>query len=201
MLFVFLLFFCCYQISFAQKAIVKINPFNPIFGRYTVGAEVAITEHSSLSLFVSRSQVNYNSLKFQLANGTKIGGELNLSSWGFMPEYRYYFSKQALNGFFVGAFANYARMKADVSISGGTESTTGGVNTEFNNFGLGILTGYNFIIKEHFSIDAFVGLGGFFYDISNVTIRYKNDDVVTQNIPIPITAPLPRIGVNLGYAF
>lgn len=190
-----------FEMSFAQQVIVKTNPFNPILGRYTLGAEVAITEHASLSLLVSRSHLNFDKLKYKTSNGSEIGGELDLTSWGFMPEYRYYFSERALNGFYVGTYANYARMNADIFIDGGSASTTGNANVNFNNYGLGMMTGYNFIIKEHFSIDIFGGLGGFWYNVNEITINYQNEDVVKQKIPIPIAGLFPRIGVNLGYAF
>ncbi len=106
-----------FEMAFAQQAIIKTNPFNPILGRYTVGLEVAITEHSSVSLLVSRSNINFDKFKYETSNGSEAGGELALTSWGFMPEYRYYFSQQVLNGFYVGAYTNYARMNLDISVS------------------------------------------------------------------------------------
>ena len=190
-----------FEMSVAQQAIIKVNPLNPILGRYTLGAEVAVSEHSSLSLLISRSRLNFDGFKYTTGNGSEVSGELELTSWGFMPEYRYYFGQQNLKGFYAGAFANYARMSAIVNINGGSENTTGSASTKFNNYGLGLMTGYNFLIKEHFSIDVFAGLGGFYYDINNIKVVYQNEDVVNQDIPIPIAAPLPRIGVNLGYAF
>ncbi|WP_375561304.1 DUF3575 domain-containing protein [Bernardetia sp. OM2101] len=198
----FLALFCLsfFQISFAQQAIIKINPFNPILGRYTLGVEVAVTEHSSLSLLVSRLNIDLEK-NFNTKNDGSVGGIINLTNWGFMPEYRYYFSQQALSGFYGGAYANYARMNADIFINGGSASTTGTANVNFNNYGLGVMTGYNFLIKNHFSIDVFGGLGGFWYNVDKVTINYQNEDVVEQEIPIPIAGVFPRIGLNLGYAF
>ncbi len=199
--FLLILLFSFYEISFAQKAIIKINPLNPILGRFTLGAEVAVTENSSLSLFVSRSNINYNRFNYRTANGSEIGGKLELNSWGFMPEYRYYFGQQVLRGFYGGAYANYARMNTTISVNGGSASTTGKANASFNNYGLGLMAGYNFLIKDHFSIDVFGGLGGFWYNVDEITINYQNEDVVRQKIPIPIAGLFPRIGVNLGYAF
>ncbi|WP_338792345.1 DUF3575 domain-containing protein [Bernardetia sp. MNP-M8] len=199
--FLTLLCFSFFEMSFAQQAIIKTNPFNPILGRYTLGLEVAITEHSSLSLLVSRSNLSFNKFKYETSNGSEVGGDLELTSWGFMPEYRYYFSEQALKGFYVGSYANYARMNLDISVNGGTAETSGSANGKFNNYGLGIMTGYNFLIQDHFSIDVFGGLGGFWYNLSKINIRYQNDDVVEEKIPVPIAGLFPRIGVNLGYAF
>lgn len=204
-LFSTLLFFSIsfFEIAFAQQAIIKINPLNPltpIFTRYTLGAEVAITEHSSLSLFITRLDANLEK-DFKNKNQEKIGGTIHLTNWAFMPEYRYYFSQQALNGFYGGVYANYARMNADIFINGGSASTTGTADVSFNNYGLGIMTGYNFLIQEHFSIDIFGGLGGFWYNVNEITINYQNEDVVEQKIPIPIAGLFPRLGINLGYAF
>lgn len=198
----FLALFCIsfFEMTFAQQAIIKTNPLNPILGRYTLGVEVAVTEHSSLSLFVSRLNINYNK-DFETKNDGKVGGIINLTNWAFMPEYRYYFSQQVLKGFYAGAFGNYARINADISINGGSASTTGTAITKFNSYGLGLMTGYNFLVKDHFSIDIFGGLGGFWYNINKITINYQNEDIVEQTIPIPIAGPYPRIGVNLGYAF
>ncbi len=198
----FITLFCLsfFQLSFAQQAIIKTNPFNPIVGRYTLGLEVAITEHSSLSLFVSRLNFDYKK-DFNTKNDGKVGGVITLTNWAFMPEYRYYFSQQVLNGFYAGAYANYASMKADIFINGGSASTTGTAKVNFNNYGLGLMTGYSFLIKEHFSIDVFGGLGGFWYNVDEITINYQNEDVVTQKIPLPIAGIFPRIGLNLGYAF
>ena len=189
------------QTGFAQQAIIKVNPLNPILGRYTLGAEFAVSQHSSLSLLISRSRLGFDDLKYKTGDGKEVSGELELTSWGFMPEYRYYFGEQSLKGFYAGAFGNYARMSANISVNGGSESTTGSANTSFNNYGLGIMTGYNFLIKEHFSIDVFAGLGGFYYNINNIKVVYQNEDVVNQDIPIPIAGPFPRLGINLGYAF
>ena len=192
-----------FEMAFAQQAILKVNPLNPltpIFTRYTIGAEIAITKHSSLSLFVTRLNANLKE-DFKNKNQEKIEGAIHLTNWAFMPEYRYYFSQQALNGFYGGAYANYARMNADIFINGGSASTTGTANVNFNNYGLGVMTGYNFLIKEHFSIDIFGGLGGFWYNVNEITINYQNDDVVEQKIPITIAGLFPRFGVNLGYAF
>lgn len=198
----FITLFCLsfFQMSFAQQAILKVNPLNPILGRYTLGVEVAITEHSSLSLFVSRLDLDYKK-DFKTKNGEKVGGVITLTNWAFMPEYRYYFSEQVLNGFYAGAYANYARMNADIFINGGSPSKTGTAKTDFNNYGLGVMTGYNFLIKDHFSIDIFGGLGGFWYNVDEITINYQNEDVVQQKIPLPIAGIFPRIGLNLGYAF
>ena len=199
----FLLLFCLSfsEMSFAQQAIIKTNPLNPLLGRYTLGAEVAITTHSSLSLLVSCSKITFDEFKYKTGNNSKIAGELELKSWGFMPEYRYYFSERALNGFFVGAYANYARMDLDISVNGGTNETSGSANAKFNNYGLGLMTGHNFFIKEQFSIDVFGGFGLFWYNLSKVNIKYQNDDVVEEKIPIPIVGLFPRIGVNVGYIF
>ncbi|WP_338767040.1 DUF3575 domain-containing protein [Bernardetia sp. ABR2-2B] len=201
--FLTLLCFSFFEFSFAQQAIIKVNPLNPltpILTRYTVGAEIAITQHSSLSLFITRLNANLKE-DFKNKNQEEIEGAIHLTNWAFMPEYRYYFSQQALNGFYGGAYANYARMNADISINGGSASTTGKADVSFNNYGLGLMTGYNFLIKEHFSIDIFTGLGGFWYNVNEITINYQNEDVVQQKIPIPIAGLFPRIGLNLGYAF
>ena len=198
--FLALLFVLLSQIGFAQQAIIKTNPFNPILGRYTLGLEVAVSEQSSLSLLVSRLNFDYKK-NFNTKNEGKIGGLLTLTNWAFMPEYRYYFSQQVLKGFYGGAYANYARMKADIFINGGSASKTGRANINFNNYGLGVMIGYNFLLKDHFSIDVFGGLGGFWYNANEITIIYQNEDVVTQKIPIPIAGLFPRLGVNLGYAF
>jgi hypothetical protein len=191
--------FC--EMTFAQQAIVKTNPLNPILGRYTLGIEVAITKHASLSLLVSRSNLNFDRFKYETSNGSEVGGKLELTSWGFMPEYRYYFSEQVLKGFYVGSYANYARMDLTISVNGGTAETTGSANGKFNNYGLGLMTGYNFLINNHFSIDTFIGLGGFWYNLNKVNIEYQNNVVVEEKIPIPIAGIFPRIGINLGYAF
>ncbi|AFM06014.1 Protein of unknown function (DUF3575) [Bernardetia litoralis DSM 6794] len=200
-LFFTLLCLTFFQMSLAQQVIIKTNPLNPILGRYTLGLEVAITEHSSLSLLVSRSNLSFDKFDYETSNGSEVGGELELTSWGFMPEYRYYISEQALKGFYIGSYANYARMELDISVNGGTDETSGYANAKFNNYGLGIMTGYNFLINDQFSIDVFGGLGGFWYNLSKVNIKYQNDDVVEEKIPIPIAGLFPRIGVNLGYAF
>lgn len=199
--FLTLLLLTLVEMSFAQQVIIKTNPLNPILGRYTLGAEVAITEHASLSLLISRTRLNFDRFKFETGDGSKVGGELKLTSWGFMPEFRYYFSEKALSGFYAGAYSNYARMNLDVFIDGGTAETRGNANAKFNNYGLGLMTGYNFLIQDRFSIDIFGGLGGFWYNLSKINIQYQNDDVVEEKIPIPIAGLFPRIGVNLGYAF
>lgn len=190
-----------FEMCLAQQVIIKTNPFNPILGRYTLGAEVAITQQASLSLLVSRSSINFNALEQLMAKRLNIEGDLGITSWGFMPEYRYYFGQQSLKGFYIGSYGNYARMKLDIVINKENAQQNGNGSAKLNNYGLGVMTGYNFLTQNHFSIDTFFGLGAFGYNLKDININYQNENVVEEKIPTSIAGLFPRIGINLGYAF
>lgn len=114
-------------------------------------------------------------LAFSLPVGTfsSDGVEGKLSGYGVQPEFRYYFGKNAMRGFFVGLYANFRQYKLDIDAGNGqielevpysTGTRTVSFTTqqkgevEINHVGLGLVMGQQWIIKSRVSVGIHWGV-------------------------------------------
>lgn len=121
----------------AQRNVIKANIFSPILRTGSFFYEQAVNENSSLQLGF-------------FYTGIKID-ETRFSGFGITPEYRLYLSesKDVLNGFYVGPFLRYQNFKLEDELSNDEAKLT--------TFGGGVLVGHQWIFKERFSLDTFIG--------------------------------------------
>ena len=153
----------------AQSNVVKINIFSPIVRTFNVSYEHVVKKDASFQLGFfytgySASGVSYTGL-------------------GITPEYRFYLSDtEAPAGVYVAPFLRYQNftLKDDVN-NKGTLSTFGG----------GVVLGKQWIFKNKFSLDGFVGPA-----YSSGTVKASSGSST-----IPTSGGLNGFGLRLGLTF
>ncbi|UYZ62968.1 DUF3575 domain-containing protein [Hymenobacter weizhouensis] len=131
----------------AQSNVVKLNIFSPIVKTGSFFYERKVTDGSSFQLGAFVTSYSPSDTKF--------------SGFGITPEYRFYLSGEALNGFYVGPYLRYQNftLKTTYESFNGTSSSTVEDKATLNTFGGGIVLGRQWLFKERFALDPFLGLG------------------------------------------
>jgi hypothetical protein len=134
----------------AQNNDIKVNIFSPLVRTCSFFYERGLNDNSSLQL-----GIYFTSWK---NDGTGWSG------FGITPEYRYYPSGNALNGFYLAPFIRYQSITISDEYEGYNFDSNGNFTTTIqknsatlNTFGGGFLVGHQWILGEHISIDSFVG--------------------------------------------
>ena len=98
-----------------------------------------------------------------------ILGMSHAKAWGFVPEFRYWFSGSTFSKFYVEAGATIARFKVCPSA------------TIYNGsaYGAGINVGYNYWLTKRISVDFHGGVGLYYHSHA----RYLNTDQDLPEIP------------------
>jgi hypothetical protein len=160
--------------AYAQSNVVKINIFSPIVKTLNMSYEHAFNSSSSFQIGVYYTGASVDETKF--------------SGFGITPEYRFYLSEsnEAPNGFYVAPFARYQRfdLTDDSTDSKGSLSAIGG----------GIIAGRQWIFKEKFSLDLFLG-PAFYSGSTEVT---SGTDTFDTGAFDGFTV---RFGLTFGFAF
>ena len=152
----------------------KANIFSPIVKTGSFFYERALNEKSSAQLGVGFTAFN--------KNDTKISGIF------FTPEYRFYLSGEAMDGFYVGPFVRYQNLKVE-NKSTGSEGT-------LSTFGGGAVVGRQWLFGNIVTLDLFAGPS---YNVGDV--KYKNTGAPEDEIPGSFSGFGVRLGVTLGIAF
>ena len=157
------LFLCAVLALFAltnvnsQDYAIKANPLGLAFGIANVGFEFSTNESQTLTV---------SGLYYNISDVTGLGAG---------AEYRFYFSKQdAFRGWHAGPSVGYFSLEDDFNNSAGF-------------FSIGGEVGYQWIIRDHFLIDLFGGLG---------FVTGSSDDLA-----VSINSVATTIGFSLGYAW
>jgi hypothetical protein len=154
--------------------VVKINIFSPIVKTFNVSYEHALNSSSSFQLGFFYTGYSASDTKF--------------SGFGITPEYRFYLSEssEAPDGFYAAPFIRYQRFELtdEISDSKGTLSAVGG----------GVIVGRQWIFKEKFSLDLFLG-----------PAYYSGSTEVTEGSDTFDTGAFDgftvRVGITFGIAF
>ncbi len=151
--------------SFAQKNIVKVG-FVASGGTNT-GLQYERSVSDNFSII---GQVGYATVS-DLMNESSTG-------IGYYVEGRYYFSKNKdiLEGWHAGIYTTYMN----------TESSNDFVSYDQNNFSIGLVGGYQWVLTSHLTFDALIG-GGY--------LRFDGSEVSEDS------GFYPLIGLNIGYNF
>lgn len=169
----------------AQQVALKTNLLYWAAATPNIGAEVALSKHSTLSV-----SANYNPWT--------IGSDNKIQHWFVQPEYRYWLCEK------------YTRSYFGVHLIGG-EFEVGGFKLPFGLFtrlqdhyykgsaiGAGISYGYHFYISPHWNLEATVGVG-------LVRLRYHAEPITgakghyqnrTRILPVPT-----EVGISFVYLF
>jgi hypothetical protein len=171
----------------AQDNVVKVNIFSPLVKTGSFFFEHKISPSSSLQLGGLFTSWNI--------------GDTDITGFAITPEYRFYLSssKEAVEGFYVGPFARYQNLSLKATYEG--FDNNGNVTEEtaeasLNTFGGGVVVGHQWIFKQRFSLDTFLGPS---YNGGSLTVKDGADSETFdagafQGFGI-------RTGVTFGIAF
>lgn len=166
------------RVTTTPQHLLKINPLSLLTLTTSFFYERAINEQMS-------GQLGF----FYTFPGITIG-HTSYRGFGLTPEFRYYVTGVAPNGFYVGPYLRYQHFTLKYLENG---SQFDGQRGAFTSFGGGGLLGYQWVFGERVSLDAFFGLA-----ISGFSIKADIPEVEKKfRLPIP-GAVLPRFGLTLG---
>jgi hypothetical protein len=186
---------------FSQKNVLGINTAAFAMGEAQLFYERGLTENISIRagvplLFSSQSYSDID-----------VSGEISISAFGIIPEVRYYFAGNLPKGFYVAPYAVFrkysfsleATTTPSVFSTDPIESVSGKYGITMT--GVGILSGYQFLIGNIFTIDLNLGAG--FYNISSGNGGYTTSDGTKGDFDadLSISGILPRFGLSFGAAF
>lgn len=166
------------RIATSPQNFLKINPLSLLTLTTSVFYERVINEQMS-------GQLGF----FYTFPGITIA-HTSYRGFGITPEFRYYVTSEAPDGFYVGPYLRYQRFTLKYQEDG---SQYDGQSGTFTAFGGGGLLGYQWVFGERVSLDAFLGLA-----VSGFSIKADIPEVEKKfKLPIPGTI-LPRFGLTLG---
>ena len=145
-----------FSFSNAQESAIKANPIGFAFGIANVDYEFALNDTQTVIV---------SALFYKTSNVT---------GFGVGGEYRFYFSDEALRGWHAGPTAGFFSVKGSGSLS----------NTSSSIFVIGGEGGHQWILNEHFVIDAFATLG-----------------FISGGGDLDVSGIAPGIGASIGYAW
>lgn len=159
-----------------QKNSLKANPLGLIVGIGKINYERKITDASSAQLGISY---------FKFSNdGSSISG-LSL-----IPEFRFYVSKKAIDGFYLAPFFRYRNLTV--------KDEDDGFKASLNNYGGGAKAGFNWLLgkEQNFVID--LAFGAKYQDFSISVKEGTEDDLDNENLFHGFS---PELHFALGFAF
>jgi hypothetical protein len=157
----------------------KANLFSPIVKTGSFFYERALNEKSSAQLGFGFTAYNRDNVK--------------VSGIFITPEYRFYLSNEALNGFYVGPYVRYQNLKVEDKTDDGSGSTETSKAT-LSTFGGGVVVGRQWMFGDIVTLDIFAGPN---YNSGKVKVT-SGDDV---DVPGTFEGFGVRFGVTLGIAF
>ncbi|MCA8833159.1 DUF3575 domain-containing protein [Hymenobacter pini] len=177
--------------ALAQNNVVKVNIFSPIVKTGSFFYEHKLNDNSSLQL--GALFTNWSS------------HDDRISGFAITPEYRFYLSERttALEGFYVGPFLRYQNLTLKTTYDGFTYDSNGNPiskpqtdKASLNTFGGGVVVGRQWIFKERFSLDTFLGPS---YNAGKVSTETSSGSDTFD--PGPFDGFGVRAGVTFGLAF
>jgi hypothetical protein len=168
----------------AYSNIIKINPLSLAGSTGSFAYERVINEQMSGQL----------GFLFTRYSGWVTGGR-TLSGFAITPEFRYYLTGAAPQGFFVAPFLRYRRtsLEGDVTVQGRTFEGT----LQMNTYGGGVLVGGQFVVGERVSFEGFIGptINGRSFEATEETTERDYD---VPNFFSPVWF---RTGITVGFLF
>ena len=180
-------------VALAQNNVVKVNILSPLVKTGSFFYEHKLNDNSSLQLGALFTSWSID------GNDTKVTG------FALTPEYRFYLSEKssAPEGFYVGPFVRYQNLTLkstyeDYSYDNNGNPTTSTQTDEasLNTLGGGVVVGRQWIFKERFALDLFLGPS-----YNGGSIKVKSSSYAGSFDPGPFDGFGIRTGVTFGLAF
>jgi hypothetical protein len=122
-------------------------------------------------------------------------GDTKFSGFGVTPEYRFFLTGEAMQGFYMGPYVRYQSFtltnETDLSGFGGTTTKD---EATLSTFGGGVNIGYQWLFKQRVALEPFLRVG---YSAGTVKVTSGNDNFSTGSFDGFGLMP----GLNLGIAF
>jgi len=149
----------------AQTNVLKVDIFQPIVNTLALSFEHKLSPSSSFQIGLAGTfSYKEEGGGFSYNNS----GSPQTSGFAITPEYRYYLSerREAMEGFYAAPYARYQYLSQKGSYTN-VAGYTQAYNASLNSFGLGLIIGRQWIFKQRFSLDAYIGPGYTFAGISS----------------------------------
>jgi hypothetical protein len=179
----------CAGAASAQRTIIKANIFSPLVKTGSFFVEHRVGEQSSLQLGGLFTHWSV--------------GDTDISGFAFTPEYRLYLSKDkpVLQGFYVAPFLRYQNLTLKTTYS--LPDDAGNTRTEhakaaLTTFGGGLVAGHQWVFRERFSLDLFLGPS---YNGGTIKAEETSTDTHENFDAGPLSGFGIRTGVTFGVAF
>jgi outer membrane autotransporter protein len=163
----------------AQTSALKFNLFSLPVKTASVFYEHAAGESSSVQLGVSYTGFSISDTKF--------------SGFSITPEYRFFLTGKAMQGFYVGPYLRYQSYDLTAEyddFNGGTQKDEATLST----FGGGINLGYQWVFKQRIVLEPFLRTG-----YNSGSVKIESGDSTFDTGTFDGFGLLP--GLNIGIAF
>lgn len=162
----------------AQTSALKINLFSLPVKTGSLFFEHATSDQSSAQLGVAFTAFS--------AGGTKFSG------FSITPEYRFFLTGEAMQGFFLGPYLRYQNynLTDEDTFFGSSQKNEATLNT----FGGGVNLGYQWVFKQRVVLEPFLRTG---YNAGSVKVKSGGGSYDTGSFDGFGLLP----GLNLGIAF
>ncbi len=149
------------QVQPLPKNVIKFNLSGLVFRNYSAQYERQVGPKGSIAL--AAHVMPMGKLPFTNEIRDRVGvqevdfDKMRIGSFGIVPEYRFYLGNQALKGFYIGVFGQYANYKMDVPITYGVVTKKTGLFTgEVDGMTGGIQIGAHFNLGKSLSLDWWI---------------------------------------------
>lgn len=159
-----------------KKNTLKANPMGLIIGLGKINYERKLGDASSAQLGVS--YFSYSS------DGTSFSG------LGLLPEYRFYVTKEALDGFYLAPFMKYNNF----TLKNDEEDFKGSLNA----YRFGAKAGFQWLMGKRKSFVMDLAFGGKYSDFNLKVKEGSEDDFDNENL---FQGFSPELHFAIGYAF
>ncbi|RTQ49288.1 DUF3575 domain-containing protein [Hymenobacter gummosus] len=174
---------------------------------HAIKLNVLSTGVRTASLFYEHKVRERGSAQLGLALTSLGSGDNRLSGVTLTPEYRFYLSGQALDGFYVAPFVRFRSFKMtapsnqfDQYGNPSTEIYTGRTQT----FGGGVVAGYQWLISERLTLDVYGGLSHSFSSFSSkegISAGEFDDYSRLSGVGLSFSRMFSNTGLRSGFTF
>ena len=151
----------------ASENVVKINLGALAAKNISLQYERAVGKKTSVALgvrFQPFSTIPFKGVVEDAVNDPDVQiGNIKVGNFALTPEFRFYFGKEVLKGFYIAPYARYAnyKMQAPVTYTSLLTTKTALFNGNISSFSGGLLLGSQFRLSKNFILDWWV-FGGHF---------------------------------------
>lgn len=145
-----------------KENVVKINVGSIAVKNFAFQYERAMGKKTSVALgvrFQPYGDVPFQSwIKDQVDDPDILIGSMQMGNFALTPEFRFYFGKEVLKGFYLAPYARYAsyRMETPVRYTGLVVPKTAFFKGDIYSYSGGLLAGSQFNFGKHFVLDWWI---------------------------------------------